>query len=237
MQLKWFVFWLCHLSLSQRGLLNIFQPSCRCWENEWKFKGTDAKDSLCTLAEEGKPCGIKWGRGWQLSPDSRASPQLGSQQWKHKIWAKEDVLGSGSAQSLIGNHPGILIAAQGKAGWGHRALIPASPCWLEAHPEPEPWIQGKEPGACSQVLLLSPWAQLHLCNQARIYTSSGLGVGEPAQAPAGHRGRGPSEHAQDSLKQREGQLAASCLRPSPQEVPVIVSKVLTVHHSEWVPRG
>ena len=122
-------------------------------------------------------------------------------------------------------------------GWVRPPGTPASPCWLEAHPEPEPWIQGKEPGACSQVLLLRPWAQLHLRNQARIYTSPGLGVGEPAQAPAGHRGRGPSEHSQDSLKQREGQLAAACLRPSPQEVPVIVSEVLTVRHSEWVPRG
>ena len=88
-QLKWFVFWLCPLPLSLKGLLNIFQPSCRCWENEWKVKGADAKDSLCTLAGEGKPCEVKWGRGWQMRPDSRASPRLGSPQWKHKIWAKE----------------------------------------------------------------------------------------------------------------------------------------------------
>ena len=78
-----------------------------------------------------------------------------------------------------------------------QALIPASACWLEARPEPEPWIQGKEPGAYSQVLLLSPRAQSNLRNQARIYTSPGLGVGEPAQVPAGHRGPGLSERAQE----------------------------------------
>lgn len=233
--MKWFVFWLCHLSLSQRGLLNIFQPSCRCWENEWKFKGTDAKDSLCTLAEEGKPCGIKWGRGWQMRPDSRASPRLGSQQWKHKIWAKEDVLGSGSAQSLTGNHLGFSSqpgARLGEATGTHssQCLLAGGPPWARAlDPRERAWslLSSAPPQPSGSVESSKPGTHLYLPRTWGGRTSSGPGWPQRTRAVWARTGM----RVVDSLKQREGQLAASYPRPSPQEVPVIVSEVLTVCHS------
>lgn len=72
---------MCHLSLSQRGLFNIFGLPTDAGRMNEEFKGTNAKVSQCRLSQgRGNP-GTESGGGWQ--------PRVRSQQVKkHRIWAR-----------------------------------------------------------------------------------------------------------------------------------------------------
>lgn len=89
-------------------------PSHRCRENE-RRRGDRHEGQAVHLRQGRENPGAGWGRGWQVRPGCRASPQLADESMKLR---QEEGSGPGSSgtQSPTGNHPGVLTPACGKAG-------------------------------------------------------------------------------------------------------------------------